>query len=533
MTQTLGRARGFMAGFTNGQRAVVIVGVLALAMGAFALSRWVSQPSWTPIYGNLSGSDANAVVEQLTADGVKYKLTDGGSTILVPQSQVYAERIALSGKGLPAGDNGDGWSLLDKQGITATDFQQNVAYQRALDGELAKTLEAMNGVNAAVVHLAIPKKDVFATEQDKTTASVLLSLAPGTTLSGEQIRSVTNLVSGSVQGLAVGDVTVTDQTGKMLSSPTQGAAGSAAAASETDAQTANYENRLSGAVQQVLDQVVGPGHSVVRVNAQLDFNNTDTTSKSYAAPSPTAPPLSQATVNEQFSGNGANTGGTLGQILPTPVVTGTSGGAYSRQQSTVNNSVDETVQRQQTAPGQVKRLTVAVVLDSKTAGALNPGQIQQIVANSVGLDPTRGDSVQVDQLPFDTTAAVAAQKELAQATRAAKTAQYIDLGKKAGLALIVVIVLIVLMRRRGKKDAALIDAQASDLPPGVGLLLNPGNGQIGPAALGAGPGGSQLAIAQEAVANGDKIRSDVAALIDNQPDDVAQLLQGWLTEGRS
>src|SRR5689334_17640920 len=110
MTQTLGRARGFMQGFTNGQKAVVIVGVLALAMGAFALSRWMSQPDWAPLYGSLSGEDANAVTEQLNSDGVPYKLADGGSTILVPQAQVYQERIALSGQGLPAGADGEGWS---------------------------------------------------------------------------------------------------------------------------------------------------------------------------------------------------------------------------------------------------------------------------------------------------------------------------------------------------------------------------------------------------------------------------------------
>ena len=530
MTQTLGRARGFMSGFTNGQKAVVVVGILALAMGAFALSRWISQPTWAPLYGSLSGEDASAVTEQLTSDGVPYKLTDGGSTILVPQAQVYQERINLSGQGLPAGSGEDGWSLLDKQGITATDFQQNVAYQRALEGELAKTLGAMDGVNQAVVHLAIPKQDVFSTEEDKTTASVLLALKPGVELSGEQIRSVGNLVSGSVPGLDAGNVTVTDQSGKMLSSPDSGAAGQVAAASENDQLTASYENRLSTAVQQVLSQVVGPDHSVVRVNASLDFNNTDATSETYAQPSPAVSPLSEARVDERYNGNNNTTGGTLGTILPTPIPSGTAGtGDYQRTQSTVNNGVNKTVQRQTQAPGQVKRLTVAVVLDAKTAGAINPGTIQQIVANSVGLDPTRGDSVQVDTLPFDTSAAAAAQKELAAAASAQKKAEYIDLAKKVGLALIIVIVLIILMRRRGKKDAAMIDAQASDLPPNAGLLLNPGIAG-GPAALEAG---QQLAIAQEADVNRDRMRSDVAALVDSQPDDVAALLQNWLAEGKS
>src|SRR5689334_12191180 len=276
MTQTMGRAKGFMEGFTPGQRSVVVVAAIALLMAAFALSRWVSQPNWTPLFGSLSGSDASAVVEQLNADGVKYKLADGGATVLVPQDQVYNERIALSGKGLPAGTGTDGWSLLDKQGVTATDFQQNVAYQRAIQGELAKTLEAMNGVNTAVVNLAVPKKDVFSSETDKTTSSVLLSLKPGTVLSNEQVTSITHLVAGSVAGLDPADVTVTDQTGAMLSTAGGGGSGSASA---TDEQTAAFEDRMSKAAQQVLDKVVGPGHSVVRVNAQLDFNNTTGTSK--------------------------------------------------------------------------------------------------------------------------------------------------------------------------------------------------------------------------------------------------------------
>lgn len=531
MTQTLGRARGFMQGFTNGQKAVVVVGVLALAMGAFALSRWVATPDWAPLYGSLSGEDANAVTEQLNSDGVPYKLADGGATILVPQQEVYQERIALSGQGLPAGDSGEGWSLLDQQGITATDFQQNVAYQRALEGELSKTLGAMDGVKLAVVHLAIPKKDVFSTEQDKTTASVLLSLKPGTTLSTEQVRSVTTLVAGSVPGLQATDVTVTDQTGKMLSSPGGGAGGGAGSAGETDAMTAAYEDRLSSAVEDLLVPIVGPNNTSVRVNASLDFNDTTSVNKSYVQPSPNISPLSAATVIEQYNNGGNLTGGTLGQVIPTPVpsVSG-SPGAYQRNQSTVNNPINETVTNQAQAPGQVKRLTVAVVLNSTKAGTVNPSAVQQLVSNAVGLDPTRGDSIQVDTLPFDTSAQAAAQKELADAASAEKMAGYIDLAKKAGLALIVVIVLIVLMRRRGKKDAAMIDAQASDLPPGAGLLLNPGVSG-GTHAIG---GGSQLAIEQaESDVNRDRMRSDVAALVDNQPDDVAQLLQSWLAEGKT
>jgi flagellar M-ring protein FliF len=527
VSQTLDRAKGFMEGFTPGQRSVVIVAAIGLLMGAFALSRWVAQPTWTPLYGNLSGADASAVVEQLDADGVKYKLADGGGTILIPQDQVYAERIAISGKGLQPTDGGDGWSLLDEQGITATDFQQNIAYQRAIQGELAKTLEAMDGVNTAVVNLAVPKKDVFSSETDKTTSSVLLSLKPGTDLSNEQITSITNLVAGSVAGLDPDDVTVTDQTGQSLSG---GGSGSGAGnSSQTDEQTAAFEDRQAKAAQAVLDKVVGPGHSVVRVNAQLDFDDTTGTSKVYTVPSPSAPPLSEANVTENYSGNGANAGGTLGQILPTAIATSGAAGSYNRSQNTKNNTLNEVVTKTDTAPGGVKRMTVAVVLDSKTAAGLNPTRIQNLIANAVGLDPTRGDTVQVDNLPFDTTAADAANKELAAAAKAARTTQYLEIGKKSAIALLILIVLFVVLRRRKKDADTVIDVTADDLPNN-GMLMN-----VGPqAAIGGGGGpGEQLAIAAESEKTRNKMKDDVTALVDNQPDDVAEMLQGWLAERKS
>ncbi|HST80447.1 MAG TPA: flagellar basal-body MS-ring/collar protein FliF [Kineosporiaceae bacterium] len=525
MTQSLNRAKGLADGFTPGQRGIVIVAVIALLMGAFALSRWVSQPSWAPLFGNLSGSDASAVVDELNADGIKYKLADGGQTILIPQDQVYDERIALLGKGVPTGDGEDGWSLLDKQGITATDFQQNIAYQRAIQGELAKTLEAMDGVNTAVVNLAVPKKDVFSSETDKTTSSVLLALKPGTDLSNEQITSITNLVAGSVAGLDPDDVTVTDQTGAMLAGGGTRGGGGSGSASATDEQTAAFEDRQAKAAQEVLDKLVGPGHSVVRVNAQLNFDDTDATSKTFAAPSPTVQPISEANVNESYGGNNAAAGGSLGVILPTAVSTSGATGNYSRQQNTRNNAVDETVTKTKTAPGGVKRMTVAVVLDAKTAGPLNTNTVQQLVANAVGLDAARGDVVQVSALPFDTTAAAAATKALADAASAAQTAQYVEIGKKAAIALLIVIILFLVMRRRKKDAESMIDATASDLP-GSGLVLAANQ----PAAISAS---EQLAITAQADLSRDKMRDDVAALVDNQPDDVAQMLQGWLLERKS
>jgi flagellar M-ring protein FliF len=537
MTQTFGRLRSLMKGFTPGQTGVIVVAVLGLVLGAVFLTRWAAQPSWTPLFSSLSGSDANAIVEQLKADNVQYRLADGGATVLVPQAQVYDLRVALSGKGLPNATS-SGYSILDGQGMTATDLQQNVAYQRALESELTKTLQAITGVQTAIVHLAIPKKDVFSSEQDKTTASVLLSLAPGTTLDRGQVRAVTHLVGSSIPGLDPSDVTVTDGEGNLLSGQGTGADGAASIAGDADQQTAQFEDRMSRTVQAMLDKVLGPGNAVVRVNAQLNYDTRATTSERYVSET-NVPPLSEATTRETYSGAASGAGGNLGGTWPTltPAAGAANGGAYDRQQRTVDNAVGKIVESAQAAPGSVQRLTVAVVLNSATGGRTDPTTVQQLVGNAVGLNAARGDSVQVSALPFDTAAAAEAKREIAAATKAAKTAQYLDLGKKAGLILLAAVVGFLVMRRRGQ-DGAAIEADADVLPLEHPLML-PGQHLPGhQPALTAGHAPLALAVqenqASEAEAeralNRERLRDEVAKLVDNQPDEVAQVIQGWLSQ---
>jgi flagellar M-ring protein FliF len=356
-------------------------------------------------------------------------------------------------------------------------------------------------------------------------------------------------VAGSIPGLDPSNVTVTDGKGNLLSSQDTGADAAAGIAGDTDQQTAQFEDRMSHSVQAMLDKVLGPGHAVVRVNAQLNYDTRATTSERYVSET-SVPPLSMATTHETYSGPGAAAGGNLGGTWPTltPAPGATNGGSYDRQQQTVDNAVGKIVESAQAAPGSVARLTVAVVLDSTTTGKTDTPTVQQLVANAVGLDTKRGDTVQVSSLPFDTTASAAAQKEIAAATSAAKTAQYLDLGKKAGLVLLAVIVGLVLMRRNRKARPS-VEAYASDLPgdlPGVlpggqpeGLLLGGGLSQ----ALPAGPTGQQLALpatdlapfddeAEQAM-NRERLREEVARLVDNQPDEVAQVIQGWLSQRKS
>jgi flagellar M-ring protein FliF len=536
-TSSLERGKGMLAGFTAGQRAMLAVAAIGLVLGAVVVTRFAAQPTWSPLFSNLSGTDASAVVDQLKTQGVSYQLTNGGSTVLVPEAQVYDLRVSLAGKNLPAGDSG-GWSLLDQQGMTSTDFQQNVAYQRALEGELGKTLQAMSGVQNAIVHLAIPKPDVFTTSADKPTASVLLALQPGTSLTRTQVRSVMHLVAGSVPSLAASDVTVTDAAGTLLSTREDGTAGAANAASETDEQTAQFEDRMSTAVQQMLDRVLGPGHAVVRVNAELDYASTETTSQTYVSASG-VPPLTEATTSEAYKGPGAGAGGVLGQTWPTLTgAAGTgSGGTYSKSERTVDNPVGSVVTKAQGAPGTVKRLSVAVVLDAGRTG-IATNEVQQLVENAVGLDAKRGDTVQVSKLPFDTSAAQAAAKQLGEAQSAQQKAGYLELGKKAGIGLLVLLALLVGWRR--SRSGTRVEATARDLPLEGSVLMSPeiqaalaagrlaALGGGAPAALTAAPG----ELDAESTARRERMRSELAEFVDNQPDDIAQLVQGWLSERR-
>src|SRR6185312_6971270 len=334
----LARIRSVLSTISLGQKVVIGLLAVGLLLGGFFFYNWITAPTLSPLFSNLASTDASAIVDELNAEGVSYQLADGGATIMVPNSQVYNLRLTMSGKGLPAGQD-TGYSLLDQQGITTSEFQQQVTYQRAVEGELEKTLEAIKGVNTAVVHIAMPKDQVFADDQGKPTASVLLDLAPGTQLAGQQVQAVTNLVSSSIQGMSPNDVTVADSKGDVLS-----AAGSGLTAAAGDTRTELEQTRgdeLAAKAQALLNQILGPGHAMVSVQASLDLSQKNSTSEIYQYNNGT-PPYSQSTSKESYSGTGSAVGGVLGKTS-----NGTAGGTggnstYSKESSTSNNSVNKT-----------------------------------------------------------------------------------------------------------------------------------------------------------------------------------------------
>jgi flagellar M-ring protein FliF len=521
----LERSKSLFAGFTTGQKAISGVAVVAVLVGGLMFMSWAGKPTYVPLFTSLSAADAAAITAKLTETKTPYQLADGGGTIMVPQSELYQKRIDLSGAGLPAGGT-QGYSLLDKQSLTSSEFQQQVTYQRALEGELSKTIEAIDGVEAAVVHLAVPQKSVFADDKSKTSGSVLVKTRPGATLSPQQVEAVVHLVSSSVPGLAPADVTVADGAGRVLNMPGTDGGGSAVADARTQ-QTLSFQNAKAQAVQSMLDNVLGPGRAVVRVVADLNYDQQTTNTERYITDK-NAVPLNITTSKETYTGTGSPVGGVLGPDNIS-VPTGAAGGQtkYQKDNVTRNNAVGTEKQTVTSALGQVRRMSIAVVLD-QAAPAADPATVSKLVSAAAGINTTRGDTVQVSQMAFDTTAAKTAKAELAAASAAKQKSQLMSMIKTGLILLVVALAVFWLVRKSRQVQRTPVYLPSDSLDEALqALLAAEENRALAPA------GARELEQPDPAHVQRLAVRSEIGELIERQPDEVARLLRGWLADRRS
>ncbi|SNY05143.1 flagellar basal-body MS-ring/collar protein FliF [Paractinoplanes atraurantiacus] len=518
--------------FTPGQKAVTIAAVIALVVGAYFFATWASKPNYSILFNNLSNKDASAIVESLQKAGTKYELANDGQTVLVPQDQVNELRLSLSSEGLP-GDAGTGYSLLDQQGITTSDFMQHTNYQRALEGELSNTIKSIEGVEAATVHLVIPQKDVFADNQDVPTASVLVASSSTQPLSSDQVQSIVHLVASSVEGLDPTQITVAGADGKILSTG-GGAAIGTGGDSGTEAQTVAFQNRMNSSLQKLVESLVGAGHAVVTTNAVLDFDQAQTQTKTYNS-DPSVPALSESNSREAYNGQQNCAGGVLGpdNVSGPGCTTGNTGsdaGQYENSTSVKNNAINETQETRKSAPGKISKLNVAVLLDSSVAGTVDPAQVQQLVSAAAGIDATRGDTIAVSAMPFDTSAAQAAQSALSASTTAAQQAKQMSLIKTGALGAIVLALLFLAWRfsRKSKKRRGLTPEERKHLEDMQAALeaqrLAELNQAIPAQMLEAGA----TAMDDTNVQARQERQREIEQMVKDQPDEMAVLLRGWL-----
>jgi flagellar M-ring protein FliF len=528
----LDRARAIFADFTAGQKTVTALVVVGLLIGGYLFSSWASKATYAPLFSNLASSDASAITDKLTSAKEPYKLADGGATILVPQKDVYQLRLDMAKANLPTGGV-SGYSLLDKGGITTSQFQQNVEYQQALEGELVKTIESIDGVSAAVVNVVLPSNDVFSSDSTKPTASVLVTTTGTDTLAAGQVQAIVHLVASSVEGLSPDDVTVADSHGNVLSAP--GVQGVSGATSMQDQETAAYESRVSNAVQTLLQPLVGAGHVIVQVNANLNFDQQQTTSEQYVQPSPgTSPlPLSETKSTEVYSGTGAASAGILGpdNIAVPSAGASASPGTYANSSSTTDNAIGRVVQQVNTAPGAVQHMSVAVLLDSSVASKISTADVQKLVENAAGVQTSRGDSVQVSTMPFDQTQTKAVQKDLAAAAKAKDMNKLMGYAKDGGLAVIIIAAIVFFMRRAKKaheNSPMLTTSERLELEDARRMrsILAAQQEEVVRELVPGPRGQDRLEIGHSS------LDAEIGELVERQPEEVAQLLRGWLADRR-
>lgn len=399
---------------------VAVAIVLAIVL---ALWMWNQQPEYRVLFSNYSDRDGGAITASLDQMGVKYKFSDGGSAILVPENQVHDIRLKLASQGLPKGGN-VGFELMENQKLGVSQFLEQVNYQRSLEGELARSIQSLGSVAAARVHLALPKPSVFVRDQQKPTASVLLNLQPGRALDPGQVSAIVHLVASSVPELTTANVTVVDQNGSLLSENSR-----QMGAKQLDPNQLKYvetlQQNIVKQVESIITPLVGQGNVRAEATADVDFAQVDTAAELYK---PNSPPEPQAIRSQQTSEattpgtpNAAGIPGALSNQPPGAAPAAGQAQAQNpapanpaRRDATTNYEVDKTVRFEQKPMGGIKRLTVGVVVnyrrsvDPKTGRvsvkpltAAEVAQINELVKQAMGYNQARGDTLNVANAPFD------------------------------------------------------------------------------------------------------------------------------------
>jgi len=433
MNPALENALQFLQRLSIGQRialgTVLVGGTLVLVL----IAQWAAQPDYGLLFRNLDPGDANRIVEDLRGKNVKYQLREDGTAVYVPRDEMHELRLRFAGEGMISRGQ-TGYELFDEGTIGMTDFMQRLNRNRALEGEMARTIANISQVESARVHLVMPERSAFREAQAKPTASVVVQLSNGGGLSRTQINGITALVAGGVEGMSREDVTVLDTRGNMLSSPDAGDQDAALTSNQLRLQR-SVEEHLTEKGQSMLDRVVGPGNAIVRVASRLDFSREVTESE--AIDPETSTVISEERLDEEGIG-------------------GDNASSMVR-----NYDLSRTRSRAERAPGEIARLTVSVILNHRApniqAANLEDGEeapesvpfdveelqeIEALIKNAVGFDDQRGDGFTIQQTRFDTSLDQALGEQFQQQQRN----EQIQLYLRYGLILIALLLAVWLIR---------------------------------------------------------------------------------------
>jgi flagellar M-ring protein FliF len=508
--QLLGQLSAFFLAQPPARRVTIAAVGLASILGVLGLAWWVQRPLFRPLFTNLSESDAAQIVEALKAEKVPFAIDDGGHAVLVPAERLYELRLSLASRGLPEG-GGVGFEIFDKQTLGQTDFLQRLNYQRALQGELGRTIAQLGGVESARVHLAIPERSLFVAEDRRPSASVVVKLVSGRTLARAQVDGIVHLVASSVEGLTVDNVTIVDEGGRVLTPDRRGADASGVSSAALEYQQA-VERQLADRVEGMLGAVVGRDKTIARVAASLDFSRVERTEEVYD-PDRTAVKTQRSTKEQTTGaqGPGGAPGVQANLTNDAAAVPESQGSRTERKDDSQTYEVTKTTSRTIAPVGALKQLSVAVLIDGtykdeggKKTFVPRPAEeldrLKELVKSAVGFSEQRGDKIEVTSVAFQSEELPAGEGILGAAGRWAPSVlmRLLAVAFAAGMLLYVV-------------RPLLLGIAARPAPRG-GVSIGSITGA-----------GADAAVAQ--------LTQENLSLAQKDPERAAQLVREWLHEG--
>ena len=519
-----GAVSKFWSELSAGQRILVVafvaMAVVVVSFGAMVASR----PRMSVLFSGLELEDAGAIVKKLDDEKVPYKLSGDGTTIEVPSNQVYDMRLRMATQGLPQGGS-VGFEQFDKSSFGMTEFTERVTYQRAMQGELQRTITALAPVMDARVHLAIPQERVYASEQAPVTASIVLKLRRGTPLSDEQIGGIVHLVASAVEGLKPTNVTVVDSQSNVLTEASAGmGVGVGRLTSNQSKLKRQFESDLAASLQSMLVRIAGPDKVVVRVSADMNFDRKQATTETYeptevSETSRSGVLLSEETTTETYTGRVTPPGGVPEGGKAAEADT------YQLAKSNTQYQVSKRVEEIVTTPGHVRRLSVAVLIDEAVKASMLV-TIRAVAAAAAGIDEERGDQITVQRIAFDTSAKEDADAVVAGAS---KTDAIIGIAKNAGAAVLLVVFLVFL-----RSIVKQIKVQAPSVPvaapsanagmqmPAAANVLNDSFPPVGEPVAAQAP-----ARAEPPPTSRSSLPPEVS---ESNPEELAKLVRSWMSE---
>ncbi|HVW16726.1 MAG TPA: flagellar basal-body MS-ring/collar protein FliF [Solirubrobacteraceae bacterium] len=473
----------------------------------FLLFKVTGHTSYSQVMAGIEPKKTSDVTAALDERGIPYKLSNGGTALSVPSAKVDDARVALAAKGLDSAGDQPGFELFDKQKLGASDFQQQVTYQRALEGQIAQTIEGIQGVDTAQVQLVLPEDQLFTQEGEQASAAVLLS-ASADSLAPGAVQGIAKLVAGSVKGLSTKNVTITDSSGTLLWPTGDGGSGASGPTAKLAAQHA-YEAALNAQLGALLTGTLGPDKARVQTNVAL---NTDQVTRDQLKYAKKGTPVKTTKDSETLKGKNtslANVSGASANVTGY-ASSGSNGNGttdYKHTTGTTEYGVDKTVTRTTLAPGSVQRLSVALLLDSSIPKAQVAG-IKQSVASAAGLDPKRGDTISVTQLPFS--------KPVATATKTGPLAHPMDAAKYVVLGAATLLFLFFVWRHLRRREEELI--------PGDPTWLREISAPVALSEL-------ETQTTQALPRGAPTPRDELEKLVDESPEVVAQQVHSWMLDG--